>query len=413
MDETMKNLMNYLRQDPEYKKESDPVNEESKKPDPSKPNVDSELLGLEDYEDEDLNKVKSKTLKDPGFSVRQVKDKEVETPIPPTRAPARESKGSLYLCTECAKTFRSLKGKCPVSEDHCVETIVAEKKAYEGILDLVGEVEGLSRDDEIAVRSAIEAGHLKNEWPEDGEMIDALSSLEDLVDPMKELDADIKELYLKHVLVPKALTLRETTEDISTKTLDPGLKPQDVIQKYKENASVVETEEAIRITASDLELPLNSVKELLIKHGVIEGKVPDKDDDDAETIKKLTEDRNEWRDKVISSLGEVLENTNLGYFYSASRKHEDGTLVYEFTSVSGGPAIEVHVKSSPASEVQEDVETLPGRRPSVVPDEDTEETPTREKRPRRVTPLRPEPGQTPEPKGQNPDVVLFKKVRGV
>lgn len=39
------------------------------------------------------------------------------------------------------------------------------------------------------------------------------------------------------------------------------------------------------------------------------------------------------------------------------------------------------------------------------------ETPEKTKKQRPRTPLAPDPGQTPEPKGENPDVVLFKKMR--
>ena len=297
MDANMGSLMSFLRNDPEYKGKkplvtegrrpaAKRVNEETKKKlDPSKPNVDHEAVGAETYEDADLEKVKSQTLKNVDFAVRQVKDEEVETPIPVVKAPAKESKGFLQLCEECAKTFRSMKSRCPVSEKHHVERIVAEKKLCEGVLELTGEIEGLEPGDVQAVRHSVETGQIPNEWPSDDEMIDLLSGQEDVVDP-SELDADIdiKMAYLKHVLVPKALSMKN------------------------------------------------------------EGKVPSKDDDDSKIIKKLTEERDEWRDRLVTPLSEALEDTNLGYYHSSSRKGEDGTLVYEFTSVDGGPAVEVHVK---------------------------------------------------------------------
>lgn len=298
MDENMGSLMGILREDPEYKgrrpvvaESVKPVNEEAaKEADPSKPNVDHEAVGAETYEDADLEKVKSQTLKNVDFAVRQVKDEEVATPIPAVKAPAKESKGFLQLCEECAKTFRSMESKCPVSGKHHVERIVAEKKVNEGILELVGEVEDFSMEDQKAVRNAVESGQIENEWPDDDTMIDALSSLEDIVDPTENPDVDIRLLYLKHILVPKALSVQN------------------------------------------------------------EGKVPDKNDDDAKIVQKLTEERDEWRDKVVTPLSEALEGTNLGYYHSASRKAEDGTLIYEFTSVGGGPSVEVHVKSAPKEE---------------------------------------------------------------
>lgn len=331
---------------------------ETKEPDPTRPNVDHESVGVETYEDDDLNKVKSQTPKNKKFAVRQVKDKEVETPIPTVKSPTKESRtGTLYLCNECYRTFRNIEAKCIHCPSTSVESIVTMKLA-EGVSELIGELEGMTMEDQAAVRKAIEAGQISDEWPNEGDMIDALSSLEDIVDPTENPDADIKLLYFEHVLIPKALSVQGEAS---------------------------------------------------------EGKVPSDKDDEQKIIQKLIEDKDEWRAKVVTPLSEALENTNLGYYHSSSRKAEDGTLVYEFTSVGGGPAVEVHVKSEPVR-VEEDVRTLPSRRPSTLPDEEEEEieVPTREKRPHRVTPLKPEPGQHPGPKGsasQNPDVVLFKKMR--
>jgi len=43
-------------------------------------------------------------------------------------------------------------------------------------------------------------------------MIDALSTLEDLVDPMNE-PGDVRQAYLRHIVVPKALSLVEESVD--------------------------------------------------------------------------------------------------------------------------------------------------------------------------------------------------------
>lgn len=95
-------------------------------------------------------------------------------------------------------------GKSPEDKDSEQTKI---KKLTEGILELVGEIEGISLDDQKAIRRAVEEGRIQNEWPTDDQMIDELSSLEDVVDPSKlDEDVDLKMTYLKYVLVPKAIS---------------------------------------------------------------------------------------------------------------------------------------------------------------------------------------------------------------
>lgn len=85
----------------------------------------------------------------------------------------------------------------------------------EGVLELVGEADGLSPEDVNAVRKAVEDGRIDAEWPSDEEMIDALSGLEDVVDPMtagEEPDV-VRTAYLRHILVPKAIATSGAGEE--------------------------------------------------------------------------------------------------------------------------------------------------------------------------------------------------------
>lgn len=93
------------------------------------PQIDAEELGVEEYEDEDLNKVPpqkapvSKSKKDPRYAVRLVKDTEIENPA----KTKLESKGDLYLCNNCFKTFRNTEGVCTECRSNIVERVVNEE----------------------------------------------------------------------------------------------------------------------------------------------------------------------------------------------------------------------------------------------------------------------------------------------
>ncbi|MBD3263419.1 hypothetical protein GF374_03515 [Candidatus Woesearchaeota archaeon] len=67
-----------------------------------------------------------------------------------------------------------------------------------------------------------------------------------------------------------------------------------------------------------------------------------------EKIDEQAEDELEFREeefetKVVHKVGEALGETDLGYWYSAKRKEEDGSTVWEFTSTQA-PSIEVKAK---------------------------------------------------------------------
>jgi len=190
----------------------------------------AEEIGVEDYSDQELNgpkaKATSKSKKDPRYARRDVPDKETENPKPQKAAKEHKenNKHTLYLCNECYKTFRNNEAVCLHCKSKIVEKVIKDGKVphkddsdekmvktlMEGVLELVGEIEGVSKEDQDAVRAAIESGKIPDEWPTEDAMIDELSALEDIVDP-SELDeyGDLKIAYAKYVLVPKALSMLE------------------------------------------------------------------------------------------------------------------------------------------------------------------------------------------------------------
>ena len=103
-------------------------------------------------------------------------------------------------------------GKVPQdtdSEDKQIQTL------YEGILELVGKIEGMSSEEADVVRKAVADGRIDAEWPSYEKMIDALSSLEDIVDPKtagKEPDI-VRQAYLQYIIVPKAISMAESMDE--------------------------------------------------------------------------------------------------------------------------------------------------------------------------------------------------------
>jgi len=177
------------------------------------PNIEAEDYNMEDYSKDDLEKVKSKTED----VTKEVKDDElVQKPAKPSDKVTKESKNikenishPLHLCNECSRTFRNSKRICLYCSSGDVLPIV---HITEGILELVGEIEGIDRREQVAVRQAVEKGLISSEWPGEDDMIDALSSLEDFVNPENE-PGDLRQAYLRHIIVPKALSVLEEAID--------------------------------------------------------------------------------------------------------------------------------------------------------------------------------------------------------
>ena len=90
--------------------------------------------------------------------------------------------------------------KCPKGDD-----VPFESKLKEGVQELIGEVPGIDKDEQEALRKAIEDGIISNEWPSDEEMVDALTKagVDSVIANDPELE-DFRLAYLKHVLLTLA-----------------------------------------------------------------------------------------------------------------------------------------------------------------------------------------------------------------
>lgn len=178
------------------------------------PNIEAEDFNMEDYRDDDLEKAKSKTEDVP----KEVPDSELDQkPLEPkgkkhktkeSRKVKENAAHPLHLCNECSRTFRNKERICLYCDSGDVLPIVT---VNEGILELVGEIEGIDQREQNAIRLAVKKGVISNEWPDEEVMIDALSALEDLVDPMNE-PGDVRQAYLRHIVVPKALSVLESAD---------------------------------------------------------------------------------------------------------------------------------------------------------------------------------------------------------
>jgi uncharacterized Zn finger protein (UPF0148 family) len=95
-------------------------------------------------------------------------------------------------------------------------------KLYETVRELIGEVSGISKDEQNTLIQAIEKGDISNTWPSDETMIDKLSASETASRIMSVEDIDgldmgeIRFAYLKYILLPKA---KETAEVASESKL--------------------------------------------------------------------------------------------------------------------------------------------------------------------------------------------------
>ncbi len=93
-------------------------------------------------------------------------------------------------------------------------TMMDEAKLEEGVLDLVGEVPGISKEEAEILRKAIADGVISNEWPNELQIVDALVKAE--IDPHIVDDADMEEyrhVYLKHILLTKAMKVARATKE--------------------------------------------------------------------------------------------------------------------------------------------------------------------------------------------------------
>lgn len=231
-----------------------------------KPQGDAEVEtpdDVENIEKEDLDKLDVSKKKDRKDAVKELPDKELEIKPQERR---KVKNGQLYLCSECCKTFESKKPICIFCGGREVELIVegykergkrdgtgpfkgsaqrsihgdkgrrkqagekcpketeegkipADKdaeqtkinKLTETVEELIGEVPGISLNDQRLLHWAIKSDTIPNEFPDDEIIIDALSHLADVegVEELKDVEfgdykADIHGYYLKYVFLPRA-----------------------------------------------------------------------------------------------------------------------------------------------------------------------------------------------------------------
>jgi len=85
-----------------------------------------------------------------------------------------------------------------------------------------GEQYNITDKDLTVLKQARDSGKIQDEYPSEEDMIDQLASLEGIVDPNTVEEEDVKILWLKYVLIPKAYALMNTRAPSipSAKSLD-------------------------------------------------------------------------------------------------------------------------------------------------------------------------------------------------
>jgi hypothetical protein len=245
-----------------------------------KPNINAEDYHMEDYSEEDLEKVKSKSA-ETGNAIRQVEDDELKQEPDKVTKSKKESvsvfarQKPLWLCNSCFKTFRSDENICSCESTNTEKITEGEgwavghlkyiynvefevagkkdstrveafdepdakrlvqrikpgariigvkkigegkspkqgdkeatqiKKLSETVSELISEVPGISKEDQLYLKWALNKNLISNTWPEEDAINDALAEVTNQV-PEKEMydpAFDNQSLYLKYVLLPKA-----------------------------------------------------------------------------------------------------------------------------------------------------------------------------------------------------------------
>jgi len=217
---------------------------------------------IEDIEKEDLDKVDLSKKKDREDAVKEIPDKDLEMKPQELK---KIKDGKLYLCNECCKTFESGEPICSFCKGKEVELIaegykkrrkrdgtgphkdsaqrsvygdrgrrkqagdkcpkeseegkvpadkdseeIKIKKLTETVRELIGEVPGISVDDQKLLHWAIRSGAISDKFPNDEVIFDQLSYLADVedVEALQDVEsvdrADIHGYYLRYALLPKA-----------------------------------------------------------------------------------------------------------------------------------------------------------------------------------------------------------------
>lgn len=181
------------------------------------PKLEAEDVGVEDYSGEDLNSTppkpapKSQSKDDEKYAVREVPDTEVQNP-----APAKESKGGLYLCNNCFTTFRNTEGVCTKCRSNIVEMIAPFA----------------SREED--------------------------SKGKKLPPPKRMSDKERADQRKKN-----HAAITGGSSKAQEGVLTPGLKDADVVRKYTASVAQVGEDRAIQQTAQDLNLSTAEVKRIV------------------------------------------------------------------------------------------------------------------------------------------------------
>jgi hypothetical protein len=109
--------------------------------------------------------------------------------------------------TEDPDYYRKLKKMEAGKDNPCPkESKKEESKVTETVEELIGEVPGISKEDQLYLKWALNKNLISNTWPDEDVISDALAEITDQVpgEEMYDPASDNQSLYLKYVLVPKA-----------------------------------------------------------------------------------------------------------------------------------------------------------------------------------------------------------------
>jgi len=141
-DDSFRSLMQIIREDEESeytepKRTKTPQNMKTIE----EPEADPEEMDLEDHDKDDFNQpgkqVKSKTPKNPKYAIKEVPEDKKQK----INGSKNESKGDLYLCNHCFKTFRNIEASCTECLSNIVEKIIQESPKPEHEAEIIYGVE--------------------------------------------------------------------------------------------------------------------------------------------------------------------------------------------------------------------------------------------------------------------------------
>jgi len=171
-----------------------------------------------------------------------------------TDKPEEAKKIALDHLAEDPKYYTKLKkmeaGKC--DDVQLEEAFGPEEEQYK-----------VSEEDLAVLSKAVKAGKLKNAYPSEEDMIDQLSSLEDIVDPATAEEGDVRLLWLKYVQIPKAYAL---TGPVTAKK-SSGIPSAKNLDKQWDSAPYPHKNEAVIGPTFEAETLLKEVLFAMKKYG--------------------------------------------------------------------------------------------------------------------------------------------------